>query len=71
MICRIIALAVLITAAFMLVPLLLAVADSQPRNIWAYAVTIVTMILFGSGLILYSRKAHQEPGLSGFRFSVM
>ena len=56
MICRIIALAVLITAAFMLVPLLLAVADSQPRNIWAYAVTIVTMILFGSGLILYSRN---------------
>ena len=56
MICRITALAVLITAAFMLVPLLLAVADRQLQNIWAYAITIAAMALFGGGLILFSRS---------------
>ena len=58
MICRIIALAVLVTAAFMLAPLLIAVADRETRNVWAYAVTIAAMSLFGGGLLLFTR--HRE-----------
>ena len=56
MIFRITGLAVLITAAFMFVPLLLAVWDGQPRNIWAYAGTIVMMALFGGMALLISRR---------------
>ncbi len=56
MICRITAMAVLIAAAFMLVPLFLAVADGQPKNIWAYAITIAAMALFSGIMILYSRN---------------
>lgn len=55
-ICRITGLAVLITAAFMFVPLLLAITDAQPQNIWAYAITIAVMALFSGSLLLFSRS---------------
>ena len=56
MICRITALAVLISAAFMLVPLFIAVADGQTGNIWAYAITIAAMGLFSAAMMLFSRN---------------
>ena len=55
-ICRITGLAVLITAGFMLVPLLLACVDGQVRNIWSYAITIAAMALFGGAMQLVSFK---------------
>lgn len=56
MICRITALAVLISAGFMLVPLFIAVADQQPNNIWAYAIAIAAMAAFSGVMLLISRN---------------
>ncbi|MBO5253825.1 MAG: TrkH family potassium uptake protein [Clostridia bacterium] len=57
MICRITALAVLISAAFMFAPLFIAVADGQTRNIWAYAITIIGMGVFSAVMLIVSRSS--------------
>ena len=56
MICRNTALAVLISAGFMLVPLFIAVADQQPNNIWAYAIAKAAMAAFSGVMLLISRN---------------
>lgn len=55
LISRITGCTVLLTAGFMLVPLLIAVCDGEPRNIRAYAGTILLMALCGGLLLLFSR----------------
>lgn len=56
MLSRIIGLTVLLTAAFMAVPLLLALVDGEPNNVAAYGVTMGLMAVFGLALFLFSRN---------------
>lgn len=56
MLSRIIGLTVLLTAAFMAVPLLLALVDGEPNNVAAYGVTMGLMAFFGLALFLFSRN---------------
>ena len=56
MLSRIIGLTVLLTAAFMAVPLLLALVDGEPNNVAAYGVTMGLMAVFGLVLFLFSRN---------------
>lgn len=56
MLSRIIGLTVLLTAAFMAVPLLLALVDGEPNNAAAYGVTMGLMAVFGLALFLFSRN---------------
>lgn len=56
MLSRIIGLTVLLTAAFMAVPLLLALVDGEPNNVAAYGVTMGLMTVFGLALFLFSRN---------------
>ena len=56
MLSRIIGLTVLLTAAFMAVPLLLALVDGEPNNVAAYGVTMGLMAAFGLALFLFSRN---------------
>lgn len=56
MLSRIIGLTVLLTAAFMAVPLLLALVDGEPNNVSAYGVTMGLMAVFGLALFLFSRN---------------
>ncbi len=55
-VCRITAFSILITSVFMVVPVLIAMADNQPRNAIIYASVIGIMLLFGLFLLLVSRK---------------
>ena len=55
MLSQITGLTVLLTDVFLVVPLLIALYDGQPRNIAAYAVTMVLMAVFGLALVLFSR----------------
>lgn len=56
MLSRIIGLTILMTAAFMVVPLLIALADGEPRNVLAYGITMGLMTAFGLVLFLFSRN---------------
>lgn len=56
MLSRIIGLTVLLTAAFMAVPLLLALVDGEPNNVAAYGATMGLMAVFGLALFLFSRN---------------
>ena len=56
MLSRIIGLTVLLTAAFMALPLLLALVDGEPNNVAAYGVTMGLMAVFGLALFLFSRN---------------
>ena len=56
MLSRIIGLTDLLTAAFMAVPLLLALVDGEPNNVAAYGVTMGLMAVFGLALFLFSRN---------------
>lgn len=56
MLSRIIGLTILMTAAFMVVPLLLALADGEPRNVLAYGITMGLMAAFSLVLFLFSRN---------------
>lgn len=55
MLSQITGLTVLLTDVFLVVPLLIALYDGQPRNIAAYAVTMVLMAVVGLALVLFSR----------------
>ena len=56
MLSRIIGLTDLLTAAYMAVPLLLALVDGEPNNVAAYGVTMGLMAVFGLALFLFSRN---------------
>lgn len=56
MLSRIIGLTILMTAAFMVVPLLLALADGEPRNVLAYGISMGLMAAFSLVLFLFSRN---------------
>lgn len=56
MLSRIIGLTILMTAAFMVVPLLIALVDGEPRNVLAYGITMGLMAAFGLVLFLFSRN---------------
>lgn len=56
MLSRVIGLTILMTAAFMVVPLLIALADGEPRNVLAYGITMGLMAAFGLVLFLFSRN---------------
>ncbi len=52
---RITGLTILLTAMFMIVPLLIALVDGEPDNASAYAFTIGLMAVFGLLLVIFSR----------------
>lgn len=56
---RTVGLILLITGIFQLFPLLIAVIDHEPRNIFAYIESLCLILLVGSALLLFSRGGNR------------